>query len=441
MEQIGSGKILLLGNTTSPKNYQDNYYPFRQDSSFLYYIGLGLPDLHAVIDVDAGETILFGNDVSIDHIIWTGPLAKLTDLGAQCGITKVVPLNKLEEYVNKDTKHLPPYRAIHETQIQSLLGLERSQPDHQLVMAVINQRNIKSQEEIRCLDESVTLTAKMHEAVMSKACPGMKEYELVSIASAFAWENNSRWSFTPILTKDGQTLHNHNYHNTLAEDDWILFDGGIEGPSSYAGDMTRSYPVNGKYSGLRKDIYNTVLAAYNKSVELSKPGIYYKDVHVGASRVIASGLKELGFLKGSIDDIVTEGAHTMFFQHGLGHMIGLDVHDMENLGEDLVGYDDTIQRSKMFGYRSLRLGRQLQEGYAITIEPGIYIIPQLIDKWQSEGKYTDFINYDFLSKHRHAGGIRIEDDFVITKDGARQLGEPLATSVEDVEKIRKRTER
>jgi len=256
------------------------------------------------------------------------------------------------------------------------------------------------------------------------------------MASQFAWQNNARWSFTPILTKDGQTLHNHNYHNTLSNDDMILFDGGIEGPTGYSGDMTRTFPVSGKFEGLRKDIYQIVLDAYLKSVELSKPGVYYRDVHAGACKVIASGLKALGFLKGDVDDIVKEGAHTMFFQHGLGHMIGLDVHDMENLGENLVGYDDTIERSKMFGFRSLRLGRELQAGNCITIEPGIYIIPQLIDMWQAEGKYSDFINYDFLNKHRDAGGTRIEDDFVLTANGVRQLGEPLVNDVVGVEKMR-----
>lgn len=435
MQKLGSGKILLLGNNTSPVNYADNYYPFRQDSTFQYYIGIGLAGLNAVIDIDAGETLLFGDDISIDHIVWMGDQPKLASIAAQCGITKILASDKINDHVNGHTLHLPTYRAEHEAQIRSYLAIDKSQPSLPLIKAVIAQRNIKSAEEIKCMDESVTLTAQMHETVMRHAKAGMKEYQLVGIASEFAWQNNARWSFTPILTKDGQTLHNHSYHNTLSDNDMILFDGGIEAPTGYAGDMTRTFPVNGKYEGLRKDIYEIVLASYNESVALSKPDTYYRDVHIGASKVIASGLKELGFLKGAVDDIVKEGAHTMFFQHGLGHMIGLDVHDMENLGENLVGYDETIERSQLFGFRSLRLGRQLKEGNCITIEPGIYIIPQLIDRWQAENKFDDFINYDFLNKHRDAGGTRIEDDFVVTSGGVRQLGEPLVNDVAGVEAV------
>ena len=276
----------------------------------------------------------------------------------------------------------------------------------------------------------------MHKVVMQFAKAGMSEYELVAQASKVALSKNAAWSFTPILTVNGQTLHNHNYGNTLKEGDLLLFDGGIEHSSGYAGDMTRTFPVSSKFTSQQKDIYNVVKAAHDIAIPASKPGVYYKDVHLLSCLEIAKGLTDIGLMKGDPEEAVEEGAHALFFPHGLGHMIGLDVHDMENLGENFVGYDDTIRKSTEFGLKSLRLARPLQTGNAITIEPGIYMIPQLIEKWQAEGIHAEFLNFDVINKYRDFGGIRIENDFVIEEQGAVLLGDALVYDAESVEALR-----
>ncbi|MBT8232572.1 MAG: aminopeptidase P family protein [Saprospiraceae bacterium] len=436
MKTLQSGKVLLLGNSNSSVNYEDNYYPFRQDSSFLYYIGLNQPGLNAVIDVDKGETILFGDDISMDHIVWMGDQEKLADLAAKAGIEKVVPSVEVFDYVDKATMYLPPYRSAHTIKLEQYLDIKELNPSLKLILAIIDQRNIKSQEEITYLHKAAGLTAKMHETIMANAKAGMSEYELVGLASKFAFDNDARWSFTPIMTTNGQTLHNHNYHNILQDGDLLLFDGGIEHSSGYAGDMTRAYPVSKTFSDKQKDIYNIVKAALDVSVEASKPGVYYKDVHLLAGLEIAKGLTELGLMKGDPEAAVDDGAQALFFPHGLGHMIGLDVHDMENLGENFVGYDETIRRSTEFGLKSLRLGRPLKNGNAITIEPGIYFIPQLIDQWASEGLHSEFLNYDAIKAYKDFGGIRIENDYIIDQNGAQLLGDPLVYDVDGVEAVR-----
>lgn len=436
MKNMGSGKILLLGNGNSSINFEDNYYPFRQDSSFLYYIGIDMPGLNAIIDVDKQETILFGDDVSIDHIIWMGDQEYLANIAIRAGITKVEPARKIYDYTDKSFHYLPPYRAVHSLKLELYLDIKELKPSIKLIDAIILQRNIKSQQEIQYMHEAASLTAGMHRKIMELTHSGMSEYQLVAEASKYAMDKNAKWSFTPILTRDGQTLHNHSYHNKLEESDLLLFDGGIEHHSGYAGDMTRTFPVSKKYSTIQKSIYDIVVKAHDKARAACQPGVYYKDVHLTASQEIAQGLIDLGIMKGDAEEAVMEGAHAMFFQHGLGHLIGLDVHDMENLGETFVGYDSTIRRSEEFGLKSLRLARPLQEGYAITIEPGIYIIPHLIDLWESEKKHEDFINYSELNKLRNFGGIRVENDFYIDKNGAQLLGDPLPYSSTDVENIR-----
>jgi Xaa-Pro aminopeptidase len=436
MKNMESGKILLLGNSNSSINFEDNYYKFRQDSTFLYYIGLNQPGLNAIIDVDKGETILFGDDVSLDHIIWMGAQEKLNDQAAKSGITKVMPSNAIFDFACKECNYLPPYRSAHSIMLEQYLGIDELNPSLKLILSIISQRNIKTEEEITLMHEASGLTAKMHEFVMKNASAGMKEYQLVAMASKFAWDNNAQWSFTPIMTVNGQTLHNHDYSNTLTEGRMLLFDGGIEIESGYAGDMTRSFPVSSKFSDIQKSIYSIVAKAHDVGRDACKPGTYYKDVHLLAALEIAKGLTELGLMKGDPEEAVMEGAHSMFFQHGLGHMIGLDVHDMENLGETFVGYDQSIRKSSKFGLKSLRLARPLEEGFAITIEPGIYIIPHLIDQWQAEKKHEEYLDYDAINKLRDFGGIRIENDFIIRNDGAELLGEKLNYDLDSVESLR-----
>lgn len=436
MENVPNSKMFLLGNSYSPMNYKDNHYPFRQDSTFLYYIGINLPDLCAIIDSHTGETTLYGDDNTVDMIIWTGSQPLMSELGERSGITMVKPLSALQDDLNAETKCLPPYRGAHTVVYQKLFS-EKVEPSMDFIMAVIEQRNIKSEEEITQLDKAVNITARMHTHTMQHAQAGMKEYQLVGIANAFAWDHNCQFSFPPISTINGQTLHNLYYGNTINEGDMILFDSGVQIESGYCGDMTRTYPVSGKFNDLQATLYNIVEDAHTHAVSMSKPGVFYKDVHLSASKIIAQGLINMGLMIGDPEEIVAAGAHTLFFQHGLGHMMGLDVHDMENLGEENVGYDAKINKSTEFGLKSLRLGRQLQEGNVITIEPGLYIIPELIDKFQSEGKFENFINYYELNKYRSAGGIRIENDYVVREDGIEVLGSPDGTSVQEIEALMK----
>lgn len=435
MNELQTGKALFLGNNYSSINYEDNCYPFRQDSSFLYYFGLNIPGLNAIIDADKGETTLFGDDISMDHIVWMGDQEKLVDLAALAGIVNVKNGNQIFDFVTKETMYLPPYRSVHTIVLEQYLELKELNPSLKLLLAIIKQRNIKSEQEISYLHEAAGLTALMHKTIMEKASAGMYEYELVAHAGQFAMQNNSRFAFTPILTKNGQTLHNHNYYNKLAKGDLMLFDGGVEIASGYGGDMTRTYPVSAPFSERQKAIYNIVTKAHDVSRDASKPGVYNKDMHVLACVEIAKGLSDLGLMKGDPEEAVGIGAHALFFPHGLGHMIGLDTHDMENLGENFVGYDHTIKRSTEFGMKSLRLARPLEVNNTITIEPGIYLIPQLIEQWKSEGKYAEFLNYDEIEKYKDFGGIRVENDYVIRDSGAELLGEALAYELEDVEGI------
>lgn len=437
IENYSEKPILILANEESGINFADNWYPYRQDSTFLYYIGINLPGLAAIIDPSTGATTLFGDDLSMDMIVWTGPQPTLSELGEKVNIKEVRPYSDLEAVVTKEMAYLPPYKPEHEIKLRKLTGSNDISASIDLIKAISSQRSIKSKEEVEQLDQAVTLTGQMHKHIIQNAKPGMYEYQLVGLASSFAWDHGAKWSFPPIMTVHGETLHNHNYHNQLKENDLMLYDGGIEVASGYCGDMTRSFPVNKSFSDIQRSIYNIVLNAYRKGKSLAQPDVFYKDVHLKACLEIAKGLTELGWMKGDPEEAVNMGAHTLFFQHGLGHLMGLDVHDMENFGEQLIGYDEEVQKSKEFGLKSLRLGKRLVAGNVITIEPGIYVIPQLIDKFSAEDKYLDFINYDEVNKFRDFGGIRIEDDFLITSDtGNRQLGEALCVEADEIEELR-----
>lgn len=437
---LGKGIVLLLGNDESSINFKDNWYPFRQDSTFLYYFGLNLPGLSALIDIDNNKEIIFGNELSIDDIVWTGPQPSLAALAEKVGVKQVLPTSRISDYVSKTTAYLPPYRPEHTVKISQWLGksIAEANSDYSvpLIKAVAQQRSVKSAEEIEEIDKAVSITSDMHLAVMQAARPGMKEHELVGIAVQKAAESNVHLSFPPIMTVNGNILHNHYYGNTLKEGQMLLFDGGTESGSLYAGDMTRTYPVGAKFDSRQRALYDVVIDAHSAAVDALKPGALFKDIHLHACKKLVEGLTQVGLMKGDADEAVSAGAHTMFFQCGLGHMMGLDVHDMENLGEQYIGYTDTLVKSKEFGLKSLRLGKELEKGYVVTIEPGIYIIPELIDMYKSENKYTDFINYKELENYRTFGGIRVEDDYVVTDAGSSLLGTPLARSANDVEQVR-----
>lgn len=435
------GKILFLGNKEASMNFKDNWYSFRQDSSFLYYFGIDIPDLAAIIDIDENDEILFGDDPSIDHIVWTGPLVELQELASCIGVSKVLSYSKLKEHVSSSCNFLPPYRPEHILALHELTGIPCNeiiqQASIRLVTAIVSQRSIKGSEEIEELDQAASLSHKMHLAIMKAAKPGMKEFELVGLASKFVHENNSSFSFPPILTTHGEILHNHNYSNTLRPGGMVLFDGGCESKGCYAGDITRSFPVSGEFDARQKEIYNIVYDAYEAARTMLRPGVRFLDVHLRACLTLSAGLQNLGLIRCSPEEAVAEGVHSLFFQCGLGHMLGLDVHDMENLGEDYVGYSPQIKRNPAFGFKSLRLARELEEGFVVTVEPGIYIIPHLIDLCRSKGLYEGLVNYQLLETYKDFGGIRIEDDFVINSTSGRMLGSNLAIKLSDIEEIRR----
>ena len=443
---VHKGIIVLPGNTESSMNYTDNHYPFRQDSSFLYYAGLDVPGLVLLIDAENGSTILFGNELSIDDIVWTGPLPSVQEQAASAGITVTQPLSQLSKALQdaqskKQPVHiLAPYRGDTAIQLAEWLGVNTSSLNQfvskTLARAIIRQREIKETAELNEMHEAASISADMHIAGMELAAEGLYEYEIAARVESIALAGNGRLSYPIILSVNGQTLHNHYHGNRLSSGRMILCDAGAENNKHYAGDLTRTFPVAKTFSAQQKEIYEVVLNAMDHAINLLKPGITFREVHKQAATTIVAGLKNIGLITGDINEAVAAGAHTLFFPHGLGHMIGLDVHDMENLGEDLVGYSDSIKRSTEFGWKSLRLAKELKEGFVLTIEPGIYFIPELIEKWQSEKKLDQFINYKGLSSYLSFGGIRVEDNYHITVNGSGKLGKHLAKSVKEIEALR-----
>ena len=446
VKALDSGIIILFGNNELGMNYAANTYRFRQDSNFLYFFGIDQPGMAAIIDVDENKETLFGDDLTVDDIVWVGPHPTVNALAAKVGVANTAALSAFAAAVKKahsqgrKVHFLPPYRFENKLHLQEWLGIpateQKSKASEALIRAVVNLRSYKSAEELVEMEKAVNITRAMHLAVMKGAKAGKKEAELAGLAQAIAVSTEGDLAYPVILSKDGQTLHNHYHGNVLQPGQLVLGDFGAETKSRYAGDITRTFPVDAKFTSKQKDIYTIVLQAEEDSIAALKPGISYKDVHLNAAKIIAQGLKDLGLMQGDIDEAVAQGAHAMFFPHGLGHMIGLDVHDMEDLGEQYVGYSETVERSTQFGTAYLRLGRALEAGFVLTVEPGIYFIPELIDLWQKDKKHADFINYDKVNAYRDFGGIRIEDNVLITADGHRILGERIAKSVEEVEALR-----
>lgn len=443
--QFECGILLFPGNTEAALNYRANTYRFRPDSTFLYYFGASQPDLFGIIDIDNHEDYLFGNDIDMDDIIWMGNLPTVSERAAMAGISKSFPLSEVEEYIrkaksqNRPVHYLYPYRGLTEIQLQELLHVDRStlkkNTSEALSVAVCNMRSRKGPEEIAEIESIVDVTGWMHVTAMKMARPGILEREIAGVIEGIALSRGAGTSFPVILSRHGETLHNHNHENILQEGDLMLVDAGAESLKYYAGDITRTTPVGGRFSQKQKEIYEIVLSANMATIEISRPGILYRDVHLNAARIIADGLKAIGLMKGDTSEAVSLGAHALFFPHGLGHMMGLDVHDMENIGEKYVGYDHTVSRSQQFGLASLRMAKKLEPDYVITDEPGIYFIPALIDQWKAESKFREFINYELLETYKDFGGIRIEDDILITANGCRVLGKPIPKTVNEVENM------
>ncbi len=440
-----SGVALFIGNNESPFNYPANTYHFRQDSDFLYYFGIDLPGFAGMMDFDSGKDMIFGNDFDIDDIIWMGPQPTVRDLAAKCGVVNTAPMKHLEEKIQdalskrRKVHFLPPYRGESKMILGSLLKENPCQmktlasPD--LIRSVVSMRSIKEKVETDEIEKAVDIAYEMHVTAMKMCRPGVKEQDIFGTIEGIALSKGGGTSFPIILSINGQTLHNHDHGNILKKGRMMVTDAGAETNHHYSSDITRTTPVGGKFSSLQSDVYEVVLKANTEAIKATKPGVSNRDIHFLACRVIAEGMKDLGLMKGDISEAVAAGAHALFMPHGIGHMLGLDVHDMEALGENYVGYSPEVKRSEQFGTAFLRFALPYKPGHVLTIEPGCYFIPELIERWKSEGKFWEFINYDKLSRFMPIGGVRIEDNVMITEKGHKVLGKPIPKTVKEIEAV------
>ena len=442
-QTIGSGLLLFLGNDECGVNYADNVYHFRQDSTFLYFFGISQSGLTAVIDIDNNREIIFGDELSIDAIVWMGTQPTLREKAHLAGIVEIRPTSEIDSYlkaaqqIKQEIHYLPTYRPEHQIKLQNWLGIypgteKASVP---FIYGVVNQRNYKSDEEIAEIEKACIVTADMHLTAMRIVRPGIRECEVAAAVAEVAYGNDYHLSFPIIATINGQTLHNHYHGNMIKSGDLFLLDAGAETEMGYAGDMSSTIPADSKYTSRQKDIYDITVATHEAAVAALRPGISFEEVYDLSAKVTVEGLKSLGFMKGDAEEAVKAGAHALFYPHGLGHMMGLDVHDMENLGEVYVGYNGR-PKSTQFGRKSLRLARELEPGFVHSIEPGIYFIPELIDLWRSENRFGEFLNYEKIATYKDFGGIRNEEDYLITETGARLLGKKIPIHTEDVEALR-----
>jgi len=443
---VGSGLIVLLGNEESSMNYRDNLYPFRQDSSFLYFFGIDRPALIGIIDIDNDSEIVFGDDFTTEEMIWTGYREPLNLLSGAIGVSIVKPRKDLWAFIRLATEQkkkihfLPPYRPEQQDLLGDVLGISSGslQGMHSIILikAIVSQRSYKSAGELEEINRAVNTTAVMQLAAITMAKAGMTEAQIAGKMQEIAIGAGGNLSFPTILTQQGQILHNGYSHSLLTEGNLVLSDCGAETGMHYAGDLTRTFPVSATFTAAQRDIYDIVLRAHESAVALLQPGKPFRDIHLHACEKLTEGLQELGVMKGDAKEAVSLGAHALFFPCGLGHMMGLDTHDMENLGEQYVGYNEEIIKSTQFGLKSLRLARPLEEGFVVTIEPGLYFNPALIDEWEANNQLGSFINYDKLKAYRNLTGIRVEEDFVITGNGSRLLGNPLAKTANEIEALR-----
>lgn len=433
-KQVRKGHILIFGNNEAPMNYKANTYRFRQDSNFLYYFGINMPGLVGLIDTESDTDIIFGHELTLDDIIWEGPVEPLSSLAEKAGISAIAPLEKLSSFIHTSAVHyLPPYRGEREIFIRETLGI-KAPPSVELIRAVVAQRAVKSAEELAEMTRAVNITREMHETAMRATRPGRIEYEVVGEVLKAVKSRNAELAYPVIFSVNGQTLHNHFHGHTMKAGQLVLNDSGAETDMGYAGDITRTFPVSGRFTTQQKEIYEIVLKMETEAIASLRPGVTYRDVHLNANRILLEGLSALGLVSGDPDTLVHEGVGGLFMPHGLGHAIGLDVHDMEDLGEQYVGYRDGIERSTQLGLKSLRLAKELETGNVLTVEPGCYFIPELIRKYRSEGIFSQYVNYTRLENYMNFGGVRIEDNVAITDNGFEILGEPIPKTVEDVEK-------
>lgn len=432
---VKSGLLVFFGNNESPCNYPNNaYYPFRQDSTFLYYFGQKRDGLVGVIDIDNNQECLIGNDIDIEDIVWYGSVDKVSDMAAQVGVAQSAPMKVLAEIVatakaqNRKIHFLPPYRHDIKIQIFDLLGIHPSQQKEaasmELIMAVIKMRSVKEPQEIEELERAQTIGYKMHTTAMHLTRPGLTEKYIGGQIDGIARSYGAMNSFATIFSQHGEIMHGNPSMAVLEEGRLALCDCGAETVNHYCSDHTRTMPVNGKFSQRQLEIYSIVEECHDYVLDVAKPGVKYMDVHFDVCRLMTNRLKELGLMKGDTEEAVRAGAHALFLPHGLGHMMGMDVHDMEGFDQRYVGFDEETQPMfHQFGTNALRMGRRLEEGFVVTDEPGIYFIPALIDEWKANGHCVEFLNFDKIETYKDFGGIRLEDDVLITKDGCTFLGD------------------
>jgi len=438
-----TGLLLFPGADETPLNYPANGYHFRQESSFLYYWGLDEPGLVALIDIDAGTETLFGTERDLDDEIWMGPCAPLRERAAKAGISVVRPRSELAaimvaaQKARRRVHYLPQHRAEARLFIEEHLGILASAAGHhasvELIKAVVAQRSLKSADEVAEIEQAIAVSREMYQLAMRMTASGLVEQQIVGAVEGLALGYGAHTSFPTIFSVRGETLHNHDHSGIMRDGQLALLDSGVESPLHYASDITRAFPVSGKFDARQKAVYEIVLAAQEKAISLIKPGTLFRDIHLATARSIAEGLVGLGLLRGDPKAIVDAGAHALFFPHGLGHMLGLDVHDMEGLGENFVGYNAEVTRSTQFGLAFLRMARRLEPGHVVTVEPGLYFIPALIKTWRGEKRHADFIDYDKAESFIGFGGVRIEDDVLVTGDGHRVLGPAIPKTVAEIE--------
>lgn len=433
------GMAIFIGNAEAPAQYIDNCYKFRQDSSWIYYWGIDKPGWFAIIDLESGKETLYSNDISLDDIIWMGPQPSVKEQAEAVGVSKTGNVTKFIDTVKRATFHglpihfIPPSRNFTDL-ILRRLGVNTKRPSVSLINAIVSMRLVKEDIEIAEIDAACDLGYEMHTVARNGIVPGAVEQEIVGKMEGVALGKGWGVSFPTILTQHGEIMHNHDHYNVIEPGRLMVIDAGVESNSHYASDFTRTYPTSGKFTTRQKEIYQIVLECNELAFSLTKPGVTYRDVHLATVRHLLDSLKGLGLVSGDVDDMVAKGIAGLFMPHGLGHNMGIDVHDMEDLGEDYVGYDDDQVRAKQLGLGNLRMARRLVPGHVVTDEPGIYFIPALIEQWKSKKTGKGFVNYDKLEAYYDFGGIRLEDDVLVTADGARRLGSKrLPITPDDVE--------
>lgn len=443
---VKNGIVILFGNNEAPANYPANaYYPFRQDSAFLYYFGQHRDGLVGVIDIDNDQETLIGNDIDIEDIVWCGAVDSVKDMATQVGVANAAPMKELKTVCNRALEShrkihfLPPYRHDTMIQIMDLLGihpnLQRESASLDLIKAVVKMRSTKEPQEIEAIERACEVGYLMHTTAMRLTRPGVTERFVGGQVDGITGSYSSKVSFPTIFTQHGEIMHGGPSDNILESGRLALCDAGCE-LDDYCSDNTRTYPVSGKFTQRQLDIYRIVESCHDYTLEVAKPGVRWYDVHMNVCRLMTERLKEIGLMKGDTEEAVQAGAHAMFMPHGLGHMMGMDVHDMEGLGQQYVGFDEETRPSTQFGTNCLRMGRRLEENFVMTDEPGIYFIPALIDEWRASGHCKEWLNFELLETYKDFGGIRIEDDILITKDGCRFLGKNrIPYHPKDVEKF------